>query len=226
MKKAWQNLATKYDALTLRERGIVALLIVVALLVLWSEVFVSALDRDQVIVNQNINSMHSQISSIKQQADAVVHAATVDPDKADQVKLARLQKKLNELDATLKEKLHGLISPTDMVKALEAVLVQQTGLRLLKVQSIKAEPLFAVQEDEAPGSQPTKPEAKVGIYKHGLQIEFSGSYLNTLQYLKALEALPWDFYWDGLTLDVEKYPKSKVVIKVHTISLDKDWIGV
>lgn len=226
MKKAWHDLSLKYDALTLRERGIIALLIVVALFVLWSEVFIAGLQREKSLVDQNTSSMQSQISSIKLQSEAVIHAATVDPNKAEQVKLARLQEKLKQLDATLKEKLHGLISPTDMVKVLEAVLVQQTNLHLLKVQSIKAEPLFVGQPDEKVEEQTDKPKAQVGIYKHGLQLEFSGSYLSTLEYLKALEALPWDFYWDGLTLDVEKYPKSKVVIKVHTISLDKDWIGV
>lgn len=223
MKQMWLNLSVKYDALTLRERIIIAVLIVVAVIVLWSEVLMLSIDREKQITTKSINSIRSQVESLNKQADIIVKAATVDPNKAERIKLTRLQNKLKELDNALKEKLHGLISPTDMARALEAVLIQQTNLRLLKIESIAAEPLFSPQQGEATEQEP---EAKVGIYKHGLQIEFYGSYLDTLAYLKALEELPWDFYWDGLNLKVEKYPKSKVTIKVHTLSLDEDWIGV
>ena len=226
MKQMWQNLSEKYDALTMRERVIIAVLVVVALVVLWSEVFMIGLDRDKQVISQNINSMRSQVESLNKQADAIIQAATVEPNEAERNKLTRLQDKLKELDKALKEKLHGLISPTDMARALEAVLVQQTNLRLLKIESVSAESLFKQQDDGEANQEQQAPEAKVGIYKHGLQIEFMGSYLDTLAYLKALEDLPWDFYWDGLNLKVEKYPKSKVTIRVHTLSLDEDWIGV
>lgn len=225
MKQLWQNLSEKYDALTLRERAIIALLFVVVLVMLWSEVLMLGLDRERQVTTQNINSMRTQVDSLNKQAEVIIQAATIDPNKAESIKLGQLQDKLKQLDKALKEKLHGLISPTDMARALEAVLVQQTNLRLLKIESVSAEPLFKPQQDQTTQQQQDA-ETKVGIYKHGLQIEFLGSYLDTLEYLKALEALPWDFYWDGLKLKVEKYPKSKVTIKVHTISLDEDWIGV
>ncbi|MGD8483793.1 MAG: hypothetical protein PVJ63_01155 [Thioalkalispiraceae bacterium] len=226
MKQAWQNLALKYDALSLRERAIIALLVVVVLFVIWNELLMRSLESERLIINQNINSTRSQIDNLNKQAEAVIQAATVDPNKTDRIKLDRLQQKLSELDTALREKLHGMISPTDMARALEAVLVQQTELRLLKVQSIKAEPLFVAPRDNQTDVETSAEQPQVGIYKHGLQIEFSGGYLSTLEYLQALEALPWNFYWDGLELNVEQYPRSRVIIKVYTLSLDKDWIGV
>ena len=59
-----------------------------------------------------------------------------------------------------------------------------------------------------------------------LQIEFKGSYLSTLEYLQALNKLPWKFYWDSLELKVDKYPVSTIVITVHTLSFHEGWIGV
>ena len=64
------------------------------------------------------------------------------------------------------------------------------------------------------------------MYRHGLQLELEGSYLATLAYLKALQALPWEFYWDEVRLQVDKYPTAKITIVVHTLSLTEGWIGV
>ena len=103
---------------------------------------------------------------------------------------------------------------------LEAVLTQKTDLKLIRIQNIPTQPLLQDENIEAGDI------ADAGVYRHGMQIEFSGSYLSTLEYLKALEALPWDFYWEGLSLEVEKYPQSRVIITMHTLSFKEGWIGV
>ena len=116
--------------------------------------------------------------------------------------------------------MRGLIEPKQMAKVLEVVLAQNTNLQLQRVQSLGAKPLSPLKAKEGEEAQ------SLGIYKHGLQIEFKGSYLSTLKYLKALDELPWNFYWDILELNVEKYPVSKIVITVHTLSFNEGWIGV
>ncbi|MCI0590119.1 MAG: MSHA biogenesis protein MshJ, partial [Gammaproteobacteria bacterium] len=63
-------------------------------------------------------------------------------------------------------------------------------------------------------------------YMHGLRMEFEGGYLDTLDYLRKLEALPWAFFWDSVDFKVEKYPKALGSITVYTLSLDANWIGV
>ena len=67
---------------------------------------------------------------------------------------------------------------------------------------------------------------QVAVYRHGVEIVFRGSYLATLDYLQSLQSLPWDFYWDGVQLQVEDYPKAQVRITVYTLSLKRGWIGV
>jgi len=113
-----------------------------------------------------------------------------------------------------------LIEPKQMAKVLEVVLAQNTDLKLQRVQSLGAEPLSPIKAKEGEEAE------TLGIYRHGLQIEFKGSYLSTLKYLKALDKLPWNFYWDVLELNVDKYPVSTIVITVHTLSFHEGWIGV
>ena len=115
-----------------------------------------------------------------------------------------------------------LIKPAQMAKVLEAVLTRQTDLKLYRVANLPTEDLLTTKNAQGKSAKSTK----AGVYKHGLQIEFRGSYLSTLAYLKALNDLPWDFYWDELALNVQEYPESHITITVHTLSLEEGWIGV
>ena len=63
-------------------------------------------------------------------------------------------------------------------------------------------------------------------YRHGFRIRFVGSYLKTIDYLHALEALPWRFFWDAVEIDVKDHPEAEGSIVVYTLSLDRSWIDV
>lgn len=79
------------------------------------------------------------------------------------------------------------------------------------------------------GQQAQENRRKAGlpqIYKHGIMLELVGDYAATLRYLKNLEDLPWNFYWDAVRYEVTEYPKAKIRILVNTISLEKDWVRV
>ena len=71
-----------------------------------------------------------------------------------------------------------------------------------------------------------KGETRAGLHRHGFALEFSGGYLATLNYLQALERLPWRFFWDSVDYEVMQYPRSIVRLKLYTLSLSEDWIGV
>jgi hypothetical protein len=45
-------------------------------------------------------------------------------------------------------------------------------------------------------------------------------------YLEALEALPYGFFWDRVSLDATQFPKITGSLVVYTVSLRQEWIGV
>jgi MSHA biogenesis protein MshJ len=53
-----------------------------------------------------------------------------------------------------------------------------------------------------------------------------GGYLDVLNYLQKVEALPWRFYWQVLELKAAEYPLNRVRIRLNTLSMDKEWLGV
>jgi len=215
-----QSLFEKFDALNERERLSVMLLSVVAIVIIFVELIISPLNQKYDVIDKQIVSLTTQTQQLENQVTILKSKRNRDPDFQEKQKIKLLDEQITNLNVRLKEKMHGLIEPKQMAKVLEVVLAQNTDLKLQRVQSLGAEPLSPIKTKEGEDPQ------VLGIYRHGLQIEFKGSYLSTLKYLKALDDLPWNFYWDVLELNVDKYPVSTIVITVHTLSFHEGWIGV
>ena len=215
-----QSLFEKFNALNERERLSVMLLSVVAIIIIFVELIISPLNQKYDVIDKQIVSLTTQTKQLESQVTILKSKRSHDPDFQEKQKIKLLDEQITNLNVRLKEKMHGLIEPKQMAKVLEVVLAQNTDLKLQRVQSLGAEPLSPIKAKEGEETE------TLGIYRHGLQIEFKGSYLSTLKYLKALDELPWNFYWDVLELNVDKYPVSSIVITVHTLSFHEGWIGV
>ena len=170
-----------------------------------------------------IDDYERRIAELNKQLQTLQRRKSEDPHKELKQRIAQLDEHIQQLDVELRDKFHGLIEPRQMANVLESVLQQHKDLVLVRVQSLEAVPLITQDDDEN-----TKPDQvpHVEVYRHGMQVEFEGSYLATLEYLKTLEKLPWEFYWDAVQLEVEEYPKARIIITVHTLSLRDAWIGV
>ena len=220
MKTQLLPLLDKFNALNERERISVMLLSIVAIVIIFVELLITPLNQKHDVVAKKILNLQTQTQQLSSQLIVLQSKKNKDPDFHEKQKLKLLNEQVVNINIQLKEKMHGLIEPTQMAKVLEVVLTQNTDLKLQRVESLGAEPLSPLAAKEEGTSQ------NLGIFRHGMQIEFKGSYLSTLKYLKALDQLPWNFYWDVLELNVEKYPSSSIIITVHTLSFHEGWIGV
>lgn len=220
MNKQLSSLFEKFDAMNERERLSIMSLSVIAIIVIFVELLISPLNEQYRIIDKQIVDSQAQTKQLQNQILVLNAKKNRDPDFQEKQKIKLLNEQISNLDVHLKERMHGLIEPKQMAKVLEVVLTKNTDLKLQRVQSLGAKPLSPVKVKE--GEEPEE----LGIYRHGLQIQFTGSYLSTLKYLKALDELPWDFYWDVLELNVDKYPTSSIIITVHTLSFHERWIGV
>ena len=218
--KALELYLDRFNALNQRERISVAALVLVSLAMFIYLLFIEPVILESDNINKQLADLKVQIDTGQTQIAALEKVLTRDPDTENRQQLARLQKHKEIIDKQLREKMQGLIEPTQMAQVLEAVLAKTSNLRLEKLKNLPTRPLI---ESDDLASQAI---SEVGVYRHGLQIELHGSYMNMLSYLKTLKALPWDFYWDSLELQVKAYPDSRIVIVVHTLSFKEGWIGV
>lgn len=217
----------RFEAFSLRERALIAAGIIVVLFLLWDTLLLSPQEIRQKQIVAEMHNINQQTEALTAQIREM--AAALRGGEADRVK-ARIAE-LKNLLATLKQQQKDLtvefIQPAQMAGVLRDMLHAESGLVLLSLESLGAQPLFPPSEEELAeieksGKRSHQPE----IYKHGLRIVFEGDYFKTLHYLRALEDMPWNLYWDNVEYQVTEYPKASVAITVHTLSLQEGWIGV
>ena len=226
MRTYWLQVNKKYQALSLRERALVSLSLLIAIVVIWYMLLIDPMLTTTKTAQSQLVTIQTSLKSLQQQQQALGLKQQQDPLRELKDRVAQVNQHIASIDAQLKGKMHGLIAPQQMAKVLESVLKQHRDLKLVKLQSLPATPLVAEVSSDKKEQKDKQAKKSPEVFRHGLQLEFAGSYLATLGYLKSLQALPWEFYWDEVRLQVEKYPNAKVTIVVHTLSLTEGWIGV
>ncbi|MBF8269214.1 MAG: MSHA biosis protein MshJ [Gammaproteobacteria bacterium] len=233
--KALKSLQSKIDNLNLRER---AMILGGVLLVMYFALDMFALQPVQVSqkqVQNNLLQKNAELTLLNLQLQQMATISRDSPQERDRQEILRLRQELATLDQSLNQATANLVSPQQMAKLLQMVLGQTNGLRLKKVTSLGSTSLLLsgqTNQDNksAKAATETGPDAEETIastaYKHGLKIEFEGDFFTTLDYMRKLEALEWNFFWDEITFKVTEYPTASGSLSLFTISLDKNWIGV
>ena len=218
------DVLARIDALSLKERALLLAAVVLVIVFLWNVELMRPLEVRQRELSSEMHKTSKAIAVLNRQATRIIAASTRDPDAATRARLEAARMQIQAADQKLGELTSRLIKPSQMPQVLEAVLRKPKGLTLIRLQGLGVKPLV---EPAAPAKgQKAQATPAVGVYRHGIRIEFEGSYLDTLAYLRELEALPWGFLWEGMSFHVEGYPHAKGSITVYTLSLDQSWIGV
>ena len=231
LKAQWQRLADRVDAMSLRERALIFLAIAIVLIVLVNTVLIDPLLTRHKKLQQEITQTQEKTSAMLAQIQTLVKTWNVDPDIALRSRLAQLREQSDQTGKTLEDIQSGLVSPQRMPTLLEDILRHNRSLHLVALKTLPVkvlgEPDTTVAGEAAKPAQaqkPTTPESVV--YKHGVEITLEGSYLDLLRYLTEIEALPWHVFWGKADVDVEKYPKVTLTLRLYTLSLDKAWLAI
>lgn len=219
IRKQFESLQARVDALSLRERAIIFAAVAAIIFMAWDTLMMSPLDREQRDLLKQIQTIRTEITALDNQALAIMAEHNVDPNREEREQLQKLDEQLLQSSEQINEMIKGLIEPKQMAHIIESVLKQQHGLEFVHLENLGSESLLEVKD----GKGGTDAQ---GIFKHTMKIELQGSYSQTINYLRALETLPWQFRWDEVKITMLDYPRAEIVIKVHTISLTEGWIGV
>jgi MSHA biogenesis protein MshJ len=202
-------LLARFDKFSLRERALVALAILGALVGLWDVLFMQPLRNQRNALTQELSTYNETIGSSEQ-------ADQADPHRAAIMRLSELQSQSQAIDAQLSSTASGFVPAPKMVEVVHDVLSRQQGLKLISIRNLPMTSLIPPAA-EAQGTAP---------YVHPIELVIEGDYGDVLNYLQALEALPWRFRWKTLDLTTKQYPVNRVRIELSTLSMDKVWLGV
>jgi MSHA biogenesis protein MshJ len=219
------NAGSRFNAMTLRERGMIAAALLALLVLLWDQFLMNPLRVRKQLLSQEIEEVQKSLTLL---TETIEGRANDNPLSLAMAQKHSLTESLAAVDAQLQSASAGLIAPQRMLTALRDVLNDQQGLRLISMRNLPVTSLVAPQ---AAANSPTNkntppPLAASGPYVHSLELIVEGGYLDVLRYLQSVEALPWRFYWQVLELKTTEYPTNRVRVRLNTLSMDKEWLGV
>jgi MSHA biogenesis protein MshJ len=203
-------LMKRFEMLTLRERAIVVVGLLGALIVAWDTLLMDPLRRSR-------NALESELAAASA-FDAVAQDVDLsDPRQVSIKRAGELQTQLQTIDAQLENTTSGFVASARMIEVLHDMLDPRSRLTLVSIRNLPVVGLIPPAEQDAPAQPP---------YVHGIEIVIDGEYADIVAYVAALEALPWKFRWDSLDLFTAGYPRNRVRIQLSTLSLDSTWLGV
>ncbi|MFB2641146.1 MSHA biogenesis protein MshJ [Shewanella bicestrii] len=214
MKAQFEQLAQKFDALSQRERGLIALAVLV-LVAMSAYMPIESLWKQQYSTAQQVKALEQENKISMQQIDLYQQRLAMDPNQDYRQRLNLLQQQNQEIDAQLNEQMVDMVPADYMPELLGNLLGQVQGIKLLKFTSVTPVPLLAVGE-----------EKKLNLYSHGIRMSLEGDYFSVLRFVEAVEAMPDKLYWKRLDYKVAEYPKGKIDIELYTLSINKDFISV
>lgn len=240
MKKTWEKIALKIDALTLRERVIIFAVAVSLMAVLINAALLDPQYAKQAKLSQQMKQQQAQISDLQNQIQQRVKSQEIDPDRANLERLRALRQQAGEMNDTLTNLQHGLVAPEKMAALLEGVLKRNNKLLLV---SLKTLPVASLGETLAPAAKEKAPlnsadgntdskaddgqsDVVQAVFKHAVELKVQGSYLDMLDYMRSLEKMPWQIFWGNAQLTVDDYPTATLTLTLFTLSLDKKWLNL
>lgn len=209
------------DALSLRERALLVAGVFMVMFLFWDWLLMSDVARRSKLVNTQISQVQERMSQLSETIATAARARGSDPNNSLQEELQRLRTGITVLDEKLGERNSAIISPAEMAKVLENVLARHGRLKMIAVRSLERTTLF-----EAATGFDSDIELPGNVYRQGLELEVEGRYLDVLTYLRELEGLPSQFFWERLVLDSQDYPINRVRIVVYSLNLEEGWLGV
>lgn len=214
-KKPLIDVINAYEAFSNREQKIVLSTLIVALLMVGYLFVIEPI----AIANSEIADSEKKLiksnSSLSQQIDNTRNNKVQDPNIMLRDELHGLLKKSDDLQNKINSLTKALVAPRQMVSLLEKVLIQDKQLKLISLKNLPEEAMSMAGM-----------EGEELIYRHVFEIELEATYDSALAYLKRLDDLPWQLFWQELEYESTEYPKGKLNIQIYTLSMSREVLGV
>ena len=239
MKRLWKQYVERIDAASVRERVMIFAAAVVVIVVALNALLIEPELAKQKRASKEIAQRQAELKALQSQLEAMTAVRRADPDQAERLRLEDLKKRLGEVEAKLVQEQRKFAPPEQIGTILEEMLSRNRKLSLVDMRTLPVSALTPGADKPAAGKPPpdkpaaekpaaaAQPAAGPGqIYRHGVELTVTGSYLELLAYLKDLEKLPSQMYWGKLDLSVAAHPKVALKLSVYTLSLDRAWLRV
>lgn len=236
MNEQWQQWQDKINALNQRERIILLVTVLVAVVMLFQVLLIDPVLADRKRASRELTAVKQAIQQDENARVVLSAELTAGVNRHKEQLREQLTEKVATLDNEIQQSVIALIPPQLMPEVLENILAENKELRLISLENKPVVPVLEDADETTKSATATSKGAgaekvaegatRQGLYRHGFVLTLSGNYMAAMRYLEQLSKLPWRFYWDDLRYQVERYPAATITLEVHTVSMSEDWIGV
>lgn len=224
--KALHEALQKVDALTLRERAILFILLLAGIWAAMNALLLAPQERARKDEQEKVTQARTKLAAAEQVL--MLRASQPDLNQAARQRLESARLTMNTRLQTAVRLQARMVAPKDMVRVLQGMLAEQPGLRLGSLETLAPEAVgLPVQ---AQNSAATAPQAvksdDAALFKHGVKLTLIGNYAALTRYMENLERLPVGFYWARTELDASAHPEISLTLTLYTLSLERTWLTV
>lgn len=133
--------------------------------------------------------------------------------------ITRIKERIERSKQALAQQQAMLVSAREMRGLLEGLLVQNGRLKLETMRTLPPE---EVKFAPVPGVALSQSM----LYRQGMEVAVSGSFMEVLTWLRSVEALPRKLLWDSLALKTNDSSVVTLTLQVHTFSPDRDALEI
>lgn len=229
-EKPYIDALKAYEKTTTREKNIVLVTLIAALLLLGYLLLVEPL----IISNSKLLDQQQEITDINSalllKIESTKNKKLEDPNAKLKIELERLIQQSEKYEEDINLLTKALVAPRQMVNLLESVMTEDKKLKLVSLKnlpevalSLDGQQLSELAQTESDGDNKN---TEALIYKHAFEVELEATYSSTLAYLKRLDDLQWQLFWQDLRYETTTYPNGILKIKIYTLSMSKEVLGV
>lgn len=144
MKKLLQTYQDRFDGLSLRERLLSVLVVLVVCYLLLSVLLLNPVEKKQLQISNELKELNARNLEIDRHIAQISERIQGDAvgNQTQRLQLFELQQKVDQAQQHLQDTVVQFVRPEQMVNILREVLKQEPGLKLMKVQSTGAVSLF------------------------------------------------------------------------------------
>jgi MSHA biogenesis protein MshJ len=243
-KKPFIDAIEGYEKISDREQNIVLFTLTSVLILLIYTLLIEPLVLSAIQASEDRSQAEGINQSLSLQIEKTRSKQFQDPNEPLRKKLAQITRQSDEMQDKINLLTQALVAPKEMVSLLGKVLKQDKKLKLISLVNLPEQAMNidgrGISETQAQprsiNNIPTVANSAEGnkdddekealIYKHAFEIELEATYGATLGYLKRLDQLPWQLFWQDLTYESKQYPMGRLKIKIYTLSTSKEVLGV
>ena len=222
------GLLARFDALSLRERLLVGLTLVVLLLFAWWLLVYESVVPQTRSLQQSNQRVEGEVQALRAARDGIRRRLDEGVHREQQARVEALRQELARLRRQLEEGTEDLVSPQEMFALMRRMIDAAPKLRLLELRRSAVEPLFRSKADDAEAAEEVaeEDESRPALYRHQMQVRLQGRYADILAWLQQLEGLPWQLMWNRVELKAGDYPQIEIALTLSTVSASRAWVGL